>query len=476
MGRRFIIESLEVRTDADAKTYGFQTGVNAVTGPVGSGKSSMLELLKYGLGGSAKVMPAVRDNVRVVKLRFRAGDEHWEFTRSLRSNLIQVFDLTTQESLGEWATTNRQNMRKVGPALLDALGLPSDWRVPKSRNKPTDETVPVSFWDVHKYLYLDQNRIDTSVIGHDDPNLNNKRIAVFELIYGLANERTVELLTERGRLRAEAAALRKNAGAIAKFMQDMGDPDRSDLVARKVALTKELQRSRHVLAEARAAAQSGLVSAEALNALAAERTRLDELLAQRDALRASVEEARGVRAQLTLDELRIKRTSAVSSSLSGLEFVQCPRCLQGLPQGRFDEGHCHLCGQFQESDTSAKSADSLLKVIREQRKETGDLAQEDEAALEGLNARVELAELAVLAQLRAASGPDEPRTLPFIGNLELAVGQVAETEATIQRIEDVEARWATQTGLHREADDLDVVAREMVAEEARVRGSSQMRV
>lgn len=469
MGKRFVIESLQVCTDTDEKTYEFRTGVNAVTGPVGSGKSSMLELLKYGLGGSAKVMPAVRDNVRVVKLRFRAGDEHWEFTRELRSNVIQVMDLTTQESLGEWAATNRQNMRKAGPALLDALGLPSDWRIPKSRKKPTDETVPVSFWDVHKYLYLDQNRIDTSVIGHEDTNLNNKRIAVFELIYGLANERTVELLTERGRLRAEAAALRKNAIAIAGFMQDMGDADPAELAARKAGLVRELERSRHALAEVRAAAQSGLVSAEALNALGPDRARLDELLAKRDALKASVEEASSVRAQLTLEEQRIKRSSAASSSLSGLDFVQCPRCLQGLPDGRIDEGHCHLCGQPQEPEEGAKPADSLLKVVREQRKETEDLAAEDEAAIAGLNAQIELAELAVLAQLRAASSYDEPRAVPFIGNLEQAVGQVAGTEAAIRRIEDVEARWATQAGLHKEADDLDVIAREMAAEEARIK-------
>lgn len=138
MGKRFIIESLEVRTDTSEQTYEFNTGVNAVTGPVGSGKSSMLEVLKYGLGGSAKLMPAVRDNVKIVKVKFRAGDEHWEFTRELRSNVVSVVDLKTQEPLGEWARTDRQNMRKVGPALLDALGLPSDWRIPKSRKKPTD--------------------------------------------------------------------------------------------------------------------------------------------------------------------------------------------------------------------------------------------------------------------------------------------------------------------------------------------------
>lgn len=470
MGKRFIVESLEVRTDTSEQIYEFKTGVNAVTGPVGSGKSSMLEVLKYGLGGSAKLMPAVRDNVKIVKVRFLAGDEHWEFTRELRSNVVSVVDLKTQEPLGEWARTDRQNMRKVGPALLDALGLPSDWRIPKSRKKPTDETVPVSFWDVHKYLYLDQNRIDTSVIGHDDTNLNNKRIAVFELIYGLANARTVELLTERGRLRAEAAALRKNATAIAGFMQDMGDPDPVTLSARRAGLQKELESSEQALTQARTEAHGGLVSAETLNALSAERARLDDLVGQRDALLASLTEARSVRAQLALEEERIKRTAIASSSLSGLEFVQCPRCLQGLPHGRFDEAQCHLCGQSQEMPNDAKPTDALLRVVREQRKETDDLAEEDAAALAGVGAQVELAEASVMRLLRAADGRQrEPRTLPLIENVERAAAQVAQVQASIRSVEDVEARWATQSGLHEDAESLDVVAREMAEEESRIK-------
>ncbi|USQ77806.1 AAA family ATPase [Ornithinimicrobium cryptoxanthini] len=469
MGKRLVIESLEVRTDTRSVTYVFRTGVNAVTGPVGSGKSSMLELLKYSLGGSAKVMPAVRDNVQSVKVKFRAGDEHWEFTRALRSHVVQVFDLKTQESLGEWAATNRQNSRKVGPALLDALGLPPDWRIPKSRKNPTDETVPVSFWDVHKYLYLDQNSIDASVIGHKDANLNNKRIAVFELIYGLANARTVELLTERGKRRAEASALRKSAEAVSAFLQDMGDPDPAELTARKAGLLIELGRSKDALNEARNAAQSGLVSAETLNALGSKRAHLEDLLAQRDALQVAVAEAKSVTAQLNLEEQRIKRSSGASRSLSGLEFVQCPRCLQGLPYGRFDDGHCHLCGQAQEPDANDNAADSLLKVLREQRRETKDLADADEATLEGVSAQIELAEQAVLSQLRAASNSDEPRALPYIGSLEQAVAQVAVTEAAIQRIDDVEKRWATHDGLHKEADNLDVIARGMAKEESRIK-------
>ena len=469
MGKQLVIESLQVRTDSHSQTYEFKTGVNAVTGPISSGKSSMLELLKYGLGGSALVMPAVRDNVRTISIRFWAGDEHWEFTRSLGSNVVQVFDLTTQESLGEWAATNRQNMHKVGPKLMAALELPSDWRIPRSRKKPTEDTVPVSFWDVYKYLYLDQNRIDANVIGHTDANLNNKRIAVFELIYGLANARTVELLTERGRLRTEMAKLQETAATVARFLQDMGDPDPAEVLSRKAALRSELERSQVALAEARDAAQNGLASAESLNAIGAARNKLDDLIAQHDALAASVTEARSVTAQLNLEEQRIKRNAVASTSLSGLDFVQCPRCLQKLPDDRFDVDHCHLCGLEQLTDPEGKPADALLKIVREQRRETEALGDADTASLDKISAEADVAREALVALMRAASDGKQRATLPYLATLEQTAAHVAATQSALQRVGDVEARWATHQELHKEADRLSERVRQMAAEEASIK-------
>ncbi|MCZ4498334.1 MAG: hypothetical protein JWQ74_887 [Marmoricola sp.] len=466
MGKRLVIESLEVRTATHSRTYEFQTGVNAITGPVGCGKSSMLELLKYGLGGTAKVMPAVRDNVTTIKVKFWAGEEHWEFTRALRDPIIQVFDLTTQESLGEWAATNRQNMTRVGPVLLDALGLPSNWRIPRSRKNPGEDTVPVSFWDVHKYLYLDQNRIDTSVIGHEDAALNNKRIAVFELIYGLADGRTVELATERGKRRAAAKALRDKAASVASFLQDMGDPDAGELAGKRAGIEAEIERAQQVLATARNDAQRGLVTTDALNAIGDARGRLDDLFSQRDALAASVNEAQSVVAQLNLEEQRIKRSSSVSASLSGLEFVQCPRCLQGLPDDRFDADHCHLCGQEQDVAEDAKPTDSLLKVVREQRKETLDLIEADQASLTTLSAQVEVAEEAVVSLLHQASGEEQRPSLPYLSALEEAASLLASAESALQRLDAAQERWATHAGLHTEADRLDGRAKEMAKEES----------
>ena len=57
MGQPLIIERLTVHTDSHSAAYDFSPGVTAIAGPIGSGKSSMLELIKYGLGGRAGSCP-----------------------------------------------------------------------------------------------------------------------------------------------------------------------------------------------------------------------------------------------------------------------------------------------------------------------------------------------------------------------------------------------------------------------------------
>ena len=57
MSQPLIIKRLIVYTDSHSATYDFAAGILVIAGPIGSGKSSMLELIKYGLGGRALIMP-----------------------------------------------------------------------------------------------------------------------------------------------------------------------------------------------------------------------------------------------------------------------------------------------------------------------------------------------------------------------------------------------------------------------------------
>ena len=470
MGQRLIIESLEVRTASATATYSFGPGVNAVTGPLGSGKSSMLELIKYGLGGSAKVMPAVRDNVELIVLRVQVGRDRWQLTRRLRDPLVDVVDLITDEPLGTWATTNRQNMRLLKIELQRALGLPTDWRVPTSRRKPTDKTMPIGFGDVYRYLYLDQEGIDSSVIRHTDNNLNNKRIAVFELLYGLASMRSVELARLRGERIEEAAAQRRKAAAVAQFLEDLGEPDVQAIASSRARLAEQVLQAGDRLEDARNAASQNLVPRSSIALVSETRSRLEDATSRRDALQASIDEARGVAAQLQIEESRLKRATTFSESVSGFEFVQCPRCMQSVAEERFEADACNLCGQHQEpADDQLAVVRAAAKVLREQKQETTELLALDEAKLAELMADVDDLSTALYEGMARLVETDEPVTRPTILAVEEAVSDLVRLQSEEARLVDAMARWSTHVALLRDADEIETEARRLAAEESTLR-------
>jgi hypothetical protein len=467
MGKMLVIESLTVRATTAVATYSFSDGVTAVTGPIGSGKSSMFELIKYAMGGSARVMPAVRDNVTQVKLQIRVGDERLELTRNLGGRLVDVVDLTTGESRGTWATTNRKNFPKASQEFLRLIGLPSNLRVPKRRTRPTGETVALSFFDVYRYLYLDQNSIDDNVVGHTDNNLNIKRIAVFELLYGLSNPRIMELAAERTKFVKEAELARSSAKSVASFLRANSElePERLSILRREAEERRERAELRVATVRQSVVERDG--EGDAVREAAKLRSRMNELNAQESAFVQDISKDQSVLAQLDLDEEAAKREQVAERTLSGLEFTRCPRCLQSVEERDTEPGHCLLCCQPQPTNQSSTSVE--IARIRDQRTEMKDLLAEDQEGLQQVRAqkdevRVRLARILELLEERNRSP-----TIPVIDDISDAVRELAEANAQVDKIVAAQARWASHARLSVDAVEADATARRLAAEESQLR-------
>jgi AAA domain len=467
MGKRLVVESLTLRTATDEAIYRFSAGVTAVSGPIGSGKSSLLELIKYALGGRAQVMPAVRDNVTLLVLRVRIGDEYLELTRALGGRLIDVVDLKTQERKATWATTNRKNVPYAGRELLTAAGIRSDLRVPRRRSRPMGDTVAITFYDVYRYLYLDQNNIDNNIVGHNDPNLNVKRIAVFELLYGLSNPRLLELTAERGRWAQEAERVRVAARNVQQFLRSNLELDPETLDIRLAEARQRLESAEVRLADLRSGASAVEADTDVVREIATLRSRLDDLEEERRATYLDIEKDRSVLAQLELDELALRREEEAAGSLTGLEFTRCPRCLQSIEDRRIESGHCLLCTQAQPIADADSSAE--LRRIRDQRTETNQLLAEDLVVLERTSAESEglrsrFSQLLELAGDRLRQPAD-----PLLDEVADASRTLAEASADMAAIVAARSRWASYRQLNSEGDEAEAVSVKLAREEAELR-------
>src|SRR5437773_859445 len=90
MSTRFQYRQLTLYGSGERFSYTFQPGVNVIVGPVGSGKTSLLELMQYTLGGDATLSPAVRESVASTAVEAQLGSQSLVFTRQLGASTVEV--------------------------------------------------------------------------------------------------------------------------------------------------------------------------------------------------------------------------------------------------------------------------------------------------------------------------------------------------------------------------------------------------
>jgi len=336
------IHNLALVTDDNRFSYPFGVGINAVIGEVGSGKSSMLELIKYALGGNGTITPAVERGVRRVALEVTVGETHCIVVREINAPVLQALDLDGS-LIENLSVVRRSTLRRSSDFLLDALNLPQ-LRVTNVR--PNAKSQPLSFFDIYAYCYVPQTEIDRSVVNHLDSTRRSKRVGAFELLLGLVDERVANLKVEVGRLEEQLIQERRPLETIDRFLADSGTASEEELHRRSAMLQGRIEIAERQLDELRdelsvATAQTAKRQGRVVE-LAEQARKVAEVVAR-------IQEERNQRylmtAQVRLDLERLDRTEDASTVLGPIVYQQCPRCLQAIQTNRLSDDLCYLCGQ-----------------------------------------------------------------------------------------------------------------------------------
>ena len=129
MPQPFRLVSLRVQTAQTHRTYDFHRSLTVITGSVGTGKSSLLMLVKHALGGRAALTPAVRENVTSVTLELVVGTQHLRLRRAVPDphGQVEVLDLTgsVEERLPTTRIFNRCPLLMASATLGSLLSVAS---------------------------------------------------------------------------------------------------------------------------------------------------------------------------------------------------------------------------------------------------------------------------------------------------------------------------------------------------------------
>lgn len=399
---KFVLKSLvlDLRRGQEKITFG---DITYFWGQMGAGKSSIAKLIDYCLGGSIQLSPALQ--AEFVSATLTVELERSVLTIERQRDGANVFATwTVGESLNSVVlpakTAAGEVIAETGVETLSDLvfwlsGIQPP-RVRKSKLKADTKMVRLSLRDLLWYCYLDQDNIDSSFFHLEEDAefyLRLKSRDVIRYVIGYHDERVADLEAELDQLRANRTARAAAITSLTKTLEDVGAGSELQIAEResslKIALTRateEIQTLREVI---------GVGQSEHAVDLLSRRTRtLSAVINRLDDATGELSEARERhvrhRNEIEMLGLKFRRSAAARAILGGVEFEDCPRCLQQLP-GRA-RACCEVCGQEDRLELADASEEAALEQdIRARRADLDSVIDAINANLERLRRRRERA-------------------------------------------------------------------------------------
>lgn len=382
MATKMRLRALTVTTETAEKTYRFAKDLTVITGSVSTGKSSLLMMVKYALGGNAVLTPAVAEHVVHVTLEMQLGQKLVRLRRNVAGDRRMVQLLELGSDLPERVLPIKARTDEVSASrfLLEELDIPV-YRVPKSRSRRSTDFVPIGFGDVFGYCYLQAKTIDSSATGHLDAGRDAKRLTMFEILFGIVNPDVFQLRIERNGVADEISSQERSIEAIRNFLQVNGYADLDQLRTERWNTQEALRDSERRLEALRADVEALIHRdqefRDELSRFLAEAARAREALAMaQDTVRAR----ESALAQRRLDLAHSDKAVLAAGMLSPFEFVTCPRCMQSLANRETDDQHCLLCLQ-PEAQLPQEPDEEQRSLLRKQIRETEELLAEEQQAV-----------------------------------------------------------------------------------------------
>jgi len=356
----------------------FKDGLNFITGPTTTGKTSILEMIDYALGAKEhKDYIEIGSSCSDVELEFFIGDERFRLKRNLTDVKAAVIIEDWDEEKLSYRFLNRleidmpSNPRSLSAFLVEKIGL-ADIIIMNQQ---------LSFRDVFKYSYLKQTEIDNEdIMRESDWVKNNKRKAVFELVFKVYDELLEQYKSTLKKRTNEKKELEISVQSVRDFLNAINVDSEQEIARRALELSAEQERLRNNLSKLKQGNKG-----EEPDASRALQQRISDLREKAKCARENVTEQGEYLNKLRLlynqysSEIH-KKQLAIDGyfAFNQFEYVSCPNCLKPLHIEREATDVCFLCGceKTTEQDellilrkelaTIKRKANELLKFIEVQ--------------------------------------------------------------------------------------------------------------
>lgn len=381
---KFLTLALQCRQSREV--INFSSQISYFHGQISAGKSSIMRLIDYCLGGRLERTPAISKELVSVELTAQIGDYVTLFERDAQStNHVQV---TWQKSKDQTASVlapidiNTQTAEPIWEGnvynlsdLLFYLSNLTPIKVRKSKHQEDSPLVRLSFRDIMWYSYLDQDHLDSSFYRLEDPSRQYKSRDAMRFITGFYTERMSLLETELDEVATNRFAKIDAANQVRGFLKDFGFGVEMDVLEEDAKIDTEIHEIQQRLTIIREQHKTETHFADELRGKLRE---LSESLANEEEalndLYGRIAEQETLKAELLTAKFKLARSESASAILTGVRFECCPSCGTKLDRIEYDQNVCYLCGRKPES-TESKIVPQAEIVRRDLISRIDDLAE-----------------------------------------------------------------------------------------------------
>lgn len=353
----------------------FSPQISYFHGQISAGKSSILRLLDYCLGGKLEWTPALSQELVSAELSARVGEYQVLFERDISgSNAVQV---TWRNDAGEAASVLAplrpaskpiwsEGVYNLSDLLFYLSGL-TPIRVRKSKRREDSPLVRLSFRDLMWYCYLEQAELDSSFYRLRTVYRKLKSRDAMRFITGFYTERWNDLEIRLEAVREERSSKLEAARQVRLFLQEYAGGLEPEVKEQMEATQEGLIQAQRELAELHRRYKGETHFADGLRR---ELRELGNRLAQEEQafedLEERISEQKELKAELLSARFKLARAESASSVLSGVEFEYCPACGADLRTGHSHRpGTCDLCGEYpnQATDEPVQQAEIVRRDL-----------------------------------------------------------------------------------------------------------------
>jgi hypothetical protein len=402
----FRIDSVHLETTNGTVAYKFSSDLTVLSGHTGVGKTTLFELIKYGLGGDGLLAPVARESITDVHISIHIGDLRLRLSRGLAAEVqrtIRVTDLVTDERLRDHTVGGDE--RPISDLLMTAMGLETGLLAAARGGRSTSAGAKITFNDIFHFMYIPQAEMNRDIAWSQQGYYEPKRKSVFEILFGITSSAILRMRSEVNTLKSDIDNAAQSANIVRQFLADTGLTSRfeaevklADVQQQEARARASLNTLKHELSDV--VDRQSQVLRDLLNdaedSLAEARHRATELNREREEY--VVER---LRVQGDLD--RLARMETAGLRLASIEFSVCPRCTQRLDQRIVTVGHCPVClqedivlglptsAQYESTQLQNQlgEIDDQLQIISEQVLETARVANDRDALVNSLTAEID---------------------------------------------------------------------------------------